>query len=359
MVQDSEGGRPGTLRASTGRRRGRGGGRTIALTGVNSSLGSHLVALAERSRRWRRVVTIDLAPSPASGPKTAHYHVDLTQPAIDGPLADIFRAEQVDVVVHGAFLDKPTTATAWAHELESVGTMHLLAACEEQGVGKLILRSHTLLYGPRPDNPLYLTENHPLRGSSRCSFVADKIDAERQVARFAARCSSVVTVLRMAPIVGVSSDNMVTDLLRQPVVPKVWGHDPLIQLVHELDVVAAFRLALEEDHPGTFNIVAPGVLPWSSLVRLAGGIDVAAPYRLARAMLGACHTAHVARPSPALLDYLRHTCVASGDLAWQQMGYRASYSTLESLRAWSKGGGGAWGGAQGGRPWRAAPGGGA
>ena len=105
MVQDSQGARPGTIRPSTGGRRGRGGRRTVALTGVNTSLGRHLVALVERSRRWRRVVTIDVVPSATAGPKTVHYHVDLTHPAIDGPLADIFRAEQVDVVVHGAFLD--------------------------------------------------------------------------------------------------------------------------------------------------------------------------------------------------------------------------------------------------------------
>jgi len=307
-------------------------GGAIALTGVNTYLGRSLVAFLERDRRWRRIVAIDLKNTPTSGPKTRFYKIDLTQPAVDAQLAEILHAEKVDTVVHGAFLGTPTRATAWAHELESVGTMHVLGACEEHRIRKLVLWSQTVLYGARPDNPLYLTEDHPLRGDSRWSFIADKIDAEQQVLAYAQRASStVVTVLRTALALGPTVRSLVTDLLRQPVVPVVLGYDPLMQLMHELDVVAAFRIAIEEDHPGVFNIVAPGVLPLTSVLRLAGLLELWIPTPVAKAALGALFAANLSRPSPVVLDYFRFPCVASGEKAAEQMGFKASYSTRDAL----------------------------
>jgi UDP-glucose 4-epimerase len=307
-------------------------GGAIALTGVNTFLGRSLLALLERSSRWRRIVAIDLRNADTAGPKTRFYKVDLTQPAVDAQLAEILHAEKVDTLVHGAFLGAPSHATAWAHELESAGTMHVVGACEEHRIRKLILQSHTMLYGARSDNPMYISEDHLLRGNPRWAFVGDKLDAEAQVAAFAARRpGSVVTVLRTAPCVGPTARNVVTDMLGWRVVPIVLGHDPLVQLVHELDVVAAFRIAIDEDHRGAFNVVAPGVLPLSSIVRLAGRLDVHLPHLLAQGVLQILFGSRVVRVSPDVLDYLRYPFVASGERARDVMGFRASYSTREAL----------------------------
>lgn len=307
-------------------------GGAIALTGVNTYLGRSLVASLERDRRWRRIVAIDLKNTPTAGPKTRFYKIDLTQPAVDAQLAEILHAEKVDTLVHCAFLGTPTNATAWAHELESVGTMHVLGACEEHRVRKIIMRSHTILYGAHPDNPLYLTEKHPLRGDKRWSFVSDKIDAEKQVSSYAERNdSAIVTVLRAAPTVGPTTNNFLTQMLRRRVIPTVLGYDPLIQLVHELDVVAAYRIAIEENHPGVFNIVGPGVLPLTSVLRLVGRLELWIPGFLARQTLGMLNATHVVRAAPALMDYLMHPCVACGEKAADQLGFRASYSTREAL----------------------------
>ncbi len=308
-------------------------GGTIALTGVNTHLGSSLVALLERERQWRRIVAIDLKNAPAAGPKTRFYKLDLTQPAVDAQLVEILTAEKVDTMVHCAFLSGPTHATAWAHELESVGTMHVINACEEHGLRKLILRSTTWLYGARPDNPLYLTEDHPLRCRKAWPFIGDKLDAERQVAAFAERTpETLVTVLRIAPTIGRGTRNYFTRLLLgRRVVPTVLGYDPLVQLIHELDVVAGFHTAINEDHPGVFNLVAPGVLPLATVLRMAGRLETWVPYPAARTAMKLLFGTHLVRSSPEMLDYLRYPCVASGEKAAEQLGFRASYSTRDAL----------------------------
>ena len=150
--------------------------------------------------------------------------------SVDARLAEILAAEDVDTLLHLAFLASPTHASAWAHELESVGTMHVLNACRERPVRKFVLWSQTILYGASPSNPNFLTEQHPLRGHAESRFLADKIEAEQVVARFARQMpGTVVTTLRVAPILGPTVHNYLTRYLGRRVVPTLLGFDPLLQ----------------------------------------------------------------------------------------------------------------------------------
>ena len=108
-------------------------GRSVAITGASSFLGKNLVGVLEEDPRIAAVVAIDIKPPPTRGKKTRYYDVDLTQPAAAERAAEILAAEGVDTLVHLAFLASPTHATAWAHELESVGTMHLFHAARRGG----------------------------------------------------------------------------------------------------------------------------------------------------------------------------------------------------------------------------------
>ena len=61
--------------------------------------------------------------------------VDLTLPGADQRLLDLFREEEVDTVVHAAFFTTPRRDTTYAHELESIGTLHLAAARPRRACG--------------------------------------------------------------------------------------------------------------------------------------------------------------------------------------------------------------------------------
>ena len=62
-----------------------------------------------------------------------------------------------------------------------------------------------------------------------------------------------------------------------PVVPMLLGYDPLLQFVHEEDCLEAFEQAMLDAHPGVYNVVAPGALPLSTLLRLAGNARAPLP----------------------------------------------------------------------------------
>ena len=306
--------------------------RTVALTGADGFLGRNLIGLLEEDPRTSRIVAIDVRAPSTAGPKTRFYRVDLTEPTADARLSELLAAEEVDTFVHLAFLASPTYATAWAHELQSVGTLHVLDACRAQHVRKFVLWSETLLYGPHPDNPNFLTEHHRLRGLPGSSFLSDRIEAERETQRFAEENPDrVVTTLRLAPMLGPTVQSYVTRWLSHRFVPTVMGFDPLLQFVHELDAVAAFVLAIDRDVPGTFNVVGDGVLPVSTTLKLAGRVSLPVPLFLARQANALLWAAHLNEAPPAFLDYLRYLCVADGARARDELGFRPAFTSREAV----------------------------
>jgi UDP-glucose 4-epimerase len=306
--------------------------RVVAVTGAGGFLGSHLVGLLEEDERIGRVVALDAKTPKSGGQKTRSYEVDLTQTAAETRVAEILTAERVDAIAHLAFLSSPTHATAWSHELESVGTMHIAVAARQAQVRKLVLWSQTWLYGAHPSNPNFLTEKHPLRASTREPYFSDKMEAEDQARKLAQRSpGTVVTILRTAPILGPMVNNVFTRYLARRVVPTMMGFDPLVQFLHEADAIAAFHLALLRDAPGTFNIVGDGVLPLSTVIKLAGRVALPIPHPVADTLVGLGWMAQLLDAPPSFLKYLRFLCVADAKKAREVMGFRAAYTSREAL----------------------------
>jgi UDP-glucose 4-epimerase len=306
--------------------------RSIAVTGASGFLGSNLIGMLEQDEQVGRIVAIDVKPPTTGGQKTRSYDVDLTQPASEGRVAEILEEEQVDTLAHLAFLSSPTHATAWAHELESLGTMHVTVAAGHARVRKFVLWSLTWLYGARPSNPNFIAEKQALRAPAAEPFFADKIDAEEQTRKLAQRSPEmVVTILRTAPLLGPTVRNAITTYLGRKVVPTMMGFDPLVQFLHEADAIAALHLAVMRDASGTFNIVGDGVVPLSMAIRLAGCVGAPVPHPVAETLTGLGWIAQLVEAPPSFLRYLRFLCVADGRKARSEMGFRAAYSTREAI----------------------------
>jgi UDP-glucose 4-epimerase len=306
--------------------------RNIAITGAASFLGENLVGLLEQDDGVAKIVSLDIKTPSTAGKNTRGYDVDLAHRSAEERIAEVLAAEQIDTLVHLAFLGSPSPAIARAHELESVGTMHVVNACRRSHVHKVVMWSQTMLYGAHPTNPNFLTERHPLRARRSEPFFMDKIEAEADLQRFGSPGQGrVVTILRTAPILGPSVESFLTRYLSHRIVPTVLGFDPLWQFVHEADAVVAFKLAIFRDAPGIFNIVGDGVLPLSTVVRLAGRTPVPLPRSLTKTVVGAMWVAQLAEAPPSFVDYLQYICVADGDRARQALGFSPTYTTREAL----------------------------
>jgi UDP-glucose 4-epimerase len=300
----------------------------IAITGVRTFLGRRL---AERLAGGdATVVGLDLFRPQSLLPPVRFQPLDLTGPAAAAQLAEVFRKESVDVVVHTAFRREPTPDLEADHELDTIGSLHVLHACAAAGVKRLVIASTTQVYGARPDNPNFLTESHPLRGHPHAHSVQNRVEMEGLVADWARRHPEVtVSVLRPCWIFGPSYQDAAVRYFARPVVAVPMGCDPLIQLVHEEDVVAAFEQAALAAHPGAYNIVAEGVVPLSVLLRSAGKRVLPVPPRLLRRLNAIPSQAQTGDPPDGFTDYLRYLWVADGARGWAAFG-RPLYSTRET-----------------------------
>ena len=210
--------------------------------------------------------------------------------------------------------------------------MHVLAACRKHPLRKLVVSSTVLVYGPHPRNPNFLMEDQAMRGLHGVPFVDDKIDVEGQVHRFGEeRPDCCVTVLRMAAVLGPTVDNYLARWLSRRFVPIVMGYDPLVQFVHEVDALAALKLAIDRDAAGAFNIVGEGVLPISTVVKLAGRFGLPIPYLLLRRLAALLWVAQMSEAPPAFVIALRYLCVADGARARAVLGFRPAYSTRDAV----------------------------
>jgi UDP-glucose 4-epimerase len=190
-----------------------------------------------------------------------------------------------------------------------------------------------VVYGAHPANPNFLTEEHELRGeASKSRFVRDKVEVEKQVRRFRRENpDTIVTTLRTAATLGPSIRNFATRFFARPVAPVLMGYDPLMQLVHERDVADAFARAVDTDHPGEFNVVGDGVLPYSTILAMMGKVPIPMPHFLAYPLSKALWATQVFDSPPNFLDFLRFLCIADGAKARRVMGLSPRYDIKATI----------------------------
>jgi UDP-glucose 4-epimerase len=305
--------------------------RVVAVTGTREFLGAGLVARFEGDPSFDEVLALDALAGSETSSKVRAFEIDLARPGADTRLGEVLREHGADVLVHAAFVPAPTHQIEAMHELESIGTMNVLSACESF-VSRLVVWSQTVLYGARPDNPALLPETRPLLASPESPFLRDKLAAEKQVAEFAARHARVrVAVLRTAAIVGPRAVGVIPSLLSHRVVPVAAGFDPLMQVLHEYDALDAFKCAAESDVGGVFNVVAEGVLPITTALLVAGRVPLPIPPAALRRLLGVLWAIRASDASGPFVDYLMYPCVADGSRAARELHFRPTYSTHEAL----------------------------
>ena len=243
-------------------------------------------------------------------------------------LPSLLREERVNAVCHLAFVESARPSES-AFDLNVMGTAKVLAACAEAHVRQVVLKSSTMVYGAQPTNSAYLREDRPLRGTRGYGYVRDLIEIEAFCNGFRGQAPRLaLTILRFAHIVGPQADTPLTRFLREAEAPVLLGFDPMMQIIHEADVVAALVHAMLHRVPGTFNVASDGVMPLWRLIGLADKVSLPVLHPLA--YLGASLFGQ--KFTPLELDYLRYPCV--GDLTQMKstLKFTAQRSADEALR---------------------------
>lgn len=245
--------------------------RRIAITGANTLIGKSLIESLSEDPRYKYIAIVDLEDPNIHSPKTDFHRIDLTESQSDVELAKLFKVKRIDTLVHLAYLSNPHKNLAWAHEFETIGTMHVLNAAAACHLHKVITRSFTSLYGPDAKNPSYIKEDSEFKGANLSAFFSDKFEAYRLTKRFREENPHItVTTLFTAPFLARDEKNLISSYFSLPIIPQQWGFDPLFQLLGLKDALTMFKQCVDANYPGPFNIAADHVLPLSTISALLG-----------------------------------------------------------------------------------------
>lgn len=307
----------------------------IAITGASSFLGERFLRRLIRDGHGDDLVVIDVAEPQVSEGVIHFRKIDLTEPAADQAMLDQLKADEIETLVHLAFFTNPRRDATNAHELESIGTLAVLAAAAAANVKHFVMRSFTFVYGARGQNPALIREATPLPPRAPLGWLRDKVEAEEHAAAFAKRYPEMsVRVLRFAPLLGPGVRTFYTRIFDRRLMPTLMGYDPLLQLLHPDDAEEALAKATFSSSRGAFNITPRGVMPLSTAIHLSGKVPAPVPHLAAYWTVDALYAAGLVEAPSGFIDYVRYPCVADGEKAKAELDFVAQHSTRDALDAY-------------------------
>ncbi len=301
---------------------------TIVITGIAGTIGR---LLARRLHVEHEVIGLDRRDLSHRPKDIKVYTYDIRRKRCES----IFRNHKVDTIVHLNVMHDFGRAQGVLHGFNVVGTQRLLEYAARYNVRKVIFLSTANVYGARPDNPQFLTEEALLLAGETFSEMRSLISTDMLVTSFFWKVPEIETVvLRPSHIVG-TVNNGPMRFLSLPRIPKVMGFDPMVQFLHESDVIEAIVAALRPGLRGIFNLAGETALPIGAALEYLGRPTITLPYPILRAAAQKAWDFGIAYVPPAELDYLRYPCLVDDARARRELEFLPRLTltaTLDKIR---------------------------
>jgi UDP-glucose 4-epimerase len=255
-------------------------GRRIVITGVSSHWGSDLARRLEREPGIDYLAGIDTRAPAVELPRTDFIEADVRSPLI----SRILPSTRADTIVHCGIVlyPEPGRPAKALHEINVIGTLQLLAACERtETLDRVIVRGSAAIYGCEGAGPSFYTEDLARRAPLRTRFQRDISELEEYFDNFARRHPDLVCcMLRYQPEIGAELETPLVRYLSLPVVPVQLGYDPRLQLLHADDATGALEAAVRGPVRGAVNVGPDGSISLSRMLRLARRPGLPIPHPL-------------------------------------------------------------------------------
>jgi UDP-glucose 4-epimerase len=323
-------------------------GLTVAVTGPTGDLGISIVDALERSRAVGRIVGMarrPFDPAERGWRKTEYRQGDVTDRQSVKDLT-----KDADVVVHLAFAI--LSAGDATRELNVNGSRMVFEAAVTAGAKRICYASSVAAYGFHEDNPDWLTEDVPPRGSPEHPYSHHKAEVERVLGEVLLRRRRTVayvfrpcivagpdarTLLHAIPYfrLGEAMPAPVARLLSlmpalRPVIP-----DPgtRFQLVHEDDVATAFLAGVRGlGEPGPYNLAAGGTLTFSDVADALDWYSVPVPRLAVEATAELVSRIPFLPASVGWIHSVRKPVLMKTDRARKELRWRPKHAAKATLR---------------------------
>ena len=323
-------------------------GLTVTVTGPTGDLGIALVDSLERSRRVKRIVGMARRPfDPASqGWKKTEYR--------EGDVQDRKSVEDAvkgaDVVVHLAFAILESSDRTRGINID--GSRNVFEAAVAAGAERICYASSVAAYGFHEDNPNWLHEDVPPRGSDAHFYSAQKAEVEGVLGEVLLKTERTKAwVFRPCIVAGPKAQTLMEEIpyvrmshampdpvrrllsgmpVLRPVIP-----DPGVpfQLVHEDDVAQAFVAGVQgKGEPGPYNLAGNGKLTMSDLAGALGWYTIPIPELAVDATAEVIARLPAKPPALSWIESLRKPVLMKTDRAKKQLGWKPKYTSKGTLK---------------------------
>jgi nucleoside-diphosphate-sugar epimerase len=238
------------------------------VTGGSGYIGSRLIERLAEREDTEGITIWDVRPPRGFRPGVRYEEVDVRDRE---RVRELMGRERPDTVVHLAFILNPMHDENAMYEIDVGGTQNVLEAASAADVGHVFVTSSATAYGAFPDNPVPLTEEHPVRGV------------------------------------------------------------PDFEYVHEDDLVEAFVLLLEGRHGGVFNVAGDGYVHGSELAELIGMKRRRVPLKLYRRLAEVMWKLRQSETPAGQINFAIHPWVASNEKLKRETGWRPKHTSRETF----------------------------
>jgi len=323
-------------------------GLTVTVTGPTGDLGIALVDALERSRKVKRIVGMARRPfDPASqGWKKTEYREGDVQDRAS--VADAVKG--ADVVVHLAFAILDSSDRTRGVNID--GSRNVFEEAVAAGAERICYASSVAAYGFHDDNPDWLHEEVPPRGSDVHFYSAQKAEGEGVLGQALVKSTRTKAwIFRPCIVAGPKAQTMIEEIpyvrmsqampdpvrrllsgmpVLKPVIP-----DPGLpfQLVHEDDVAQAFVHGVHgKGEPGPYNLAGNGKLTISDLADALGWYSIPIPELAVGATAEVVSRLPVAPPVFSWIESVRKPVLMKTDKAKKQLGWKPKHTSKATLK---------------------------
>jgi UDP-glucose 4-epimerase len=182
----------------------------------------------------------------------------------------IFREHQFDTVLHlGRLGHSPMTGNINKRiDINLVGTNTILELAQKFHCKKVVILSTHHVYGAHSDNPMFLKEDAPLRGSFKYPELRDVVEMDQMCTNWMWKNQQHVEtiVLRPCNIIGPQIKNSITQYLKTSLAPLPVDYNPMFQFIHEFDMANIVVESAEKLKTGVYNVAGDDVVSLSEAV---------------------------------------------------------------------------------------------
>lgn len=293
----------------------------VLVTGDAGILGQALVKRLLRYANYE-VIGVDRRPLEKVPAGLSHYTLDLRRKSA----LQILHKIKPNSIIHLGVVRDPRRlrnkrADARFDNLESM--TQLLRLAEAQPLRKFVFLSTANLYGPSANTAGLLSEDTPLHGANKNPDFRDLVALDMMVQSFFWKQPLTQTIiLRPAHIVSAKLKNAPSQYLLLDTIPTVLGFDPMMQLIHEKDVIDAIILSLKSKVRGIFNVAGPDSAPISRIVQALERNSLALPESILKVLIAGSFFSNRGSFPLGQLDHLKYSCLVDDSRAQRELKFK-------------------------------------